>query len=64
MPAPNQPTLQEPAAPQAHMGKQLPKWSHFRPKFTGKPEEDGETYLLHTNDWMNTHNFPGDVKVQ
>ena len=25
-------------------------WSHFKPKFTGKPVDDAETYLLCTND--------------
>ena len=39
-------------------------WSHFKPKFSGKPEEDVEVHLLQTNDWMNTHDFPEDVKVQ
>ena len=39
-------------------------WSHFRPEFADKPEEDAEAPLCHTNDWMNTHNFPEGVKVQ
>ena len=39
-------------------------WSHFKPDYSGKPEEDVEVHLLRTNDWMNTHNFPEDVKVQ
>ena len=30
----------------------------------GKPEEDAEAHLLHPNDWMNTHHFYEDVKVQ
>ena len=34
------------------------------PEFAGRPEEDGEAHLLHTNDWMLTHNFLDDVKVQ
>ena len=62
VPAPGQPALQVLAAPQAHVGQQL-NCSHFRPEFTGKPEEDVEAHLLHTYDWMNTHNFP-DVRVQ
>ena len=62
VPASDQPTPQVPAAPQAHVGQQL-NWSHFRPKFAVKPEEDAEAHL-HTNDWMNTHNFPGDIRVQ
>ena len=39
-------------------------WCHFKPEFAGKPEEDAEAHLLHTHDWMNTHNFEEDVKVQ
>ena len=39
-------------------------WSNFRPEFSGKPEEDAEAHLLHSNDWMNAHNFNEDVKVQ
>ena len=25
-------------------------WSHFKPEFTGKPDEDAEAHLLRTND--------------
>ena len=39
-------------------------WCHFKPEFTGRPEEDAEAHLLRTNDWMRTHNFEEDVKVQ
>ena len=39
-------------------------WSHFKLEFSGKPEEDAEAHLLKTNDWMKTHNFPEEVKVQ
>ena len=39
-------------------------WSHFKPKYAGKPEEDMETYLLRMNDWMDTHNFQDQVKLQ
>ena len=38
-------------------------WNNFKPEFAGKPEEDAETHL-HTNDWMQTHNFKENVKVQ
>ena len=27
-------------------------WSKFKPEFWGKPEEDAEVHLLHSNDWM------------
>ena len=30
-------------------------WSHFKPEYSGKPEEDVEAHLLRINDWMNTH---------
>ena len=39
-------------------------WLHFKPKFSGKPEEDVEVYLLPTNDWMTSHDFSEGVKVQ
>ena len=39
-------------------------WSHFKPEFSGKPDEDAEAHLLCTNDWMNTHHFVEGVKVQ
>ena len=58
VPPPNQPTPQDPAAPQVHIGQQPAlNWSHFRPEYSGKPEEDAEAHLLCTNGWMNIHNF-------
>ena len=39
-------------------------WSHFKPEFSSKPDEDVEAHLLRTNDWMTTHDFPDAVKVQ
>ena len=39
-------------------------WSHFKPDFSGKPEEDAEAHLLRTNDWMTTHDFPNNKKVR
>ena len=38
-------------------------WSHFKPEYSGKPE-DVEAHLLRTNDWMNIHDFPDGVNVQ
>ena len=38
-------------------------WSHFRPEFSSRPEEDAEAHLLRTNNWMETHHFPDMVKV-
>ena len=39
-------------------------WSHFKPEFLGRPDEDVEVHLLRTNDWMTMHDFPEGVKVQ
>ena len=38
-------------------------WIAKKPEFSGKPEEDAESHLLSTNDWMEAHNFPNEVKV-
>ena len=42
----------------------LLNWSHFKPEYSGKPDEDIEAHLLRTNDWMDTHGFQDNVKVQ
>ena len=39
-------------------------WSNFKPEFSGKPEEDAEAHLLHSNNWMNAHHFDEDTRVQ
>ena len=39
-------------------------WIGKKPEFSGKPEEDAESHLLSTRDWMETHNFPEGVKVR
>ena len=64
MPVPNplQPFSYQPA-PQI-IYHQMINWTHFKPEFTGKPEEDAEAHLLRTNDWMRTQNFDEDVKVK
>ena len=49
----NQQQNQEPAR-QQHL---YINWSNFKPEFSGKPDEDAEAHLLHSNDWMNTHHF-------
>ena len=46
------------------MANQDLNWSHFKPDFSGKPEEDMEAHLLRTNDWMTTHDFPNDQNVR
>ena len=32
-------------------------WIGKKPEFSGKPEEDAESHLLSTRDWMEVHNF-------
>ena len=63
-PPPHNPFL--PNAPIAPGVPQRPplNWSHFKPEYAGKPEEDAEVHLLRINDWMDTHNFQDQVKVQ
>ena len=62
---------QEPPAPQVPQVPQQPvshilplNWSHFKPKISGKPDGDAEAHLLRTNDWVDTHRFQEDDKVQ
>ena len=38
-------------------------WIGKKPEFSGKPEEDAESHLLSTRDWMEVHNFPEGEKV-
>ena len=38
-------------------------WSHSKPEFAGKPEEDVEAHLLIMKDWMNTHQFWEGIKA-
>ena len=74
---PNQPNLPNPPPNQPpNLAANLPypmanppqapqlNWSYFKPVFSGKPEEDAETHLLRTTDWMDTHDFPDDTKVR
>ena len=57
--APQQPAvLQVPQQPATLQGPQQMvhlNWSHFKPEFLGKPDENTEAHLLHTNNWMNAH---------
>ena len=39
-------------------------WSNFKPELLGKPEENAEADLLHSNDQMDAHHFNEDIKVQ
>ena len=39
-------------------------WIGKKPEFPGKPEEDTESHLLSTRDWMEAHNVPEGEKVR
>ena len=39
-------------------------WVGKKPEFSDKPEEDAESHLLSTRDWMEAHYFPEEVKVR
>ena len=60
--------LPEPQAPQQPVQptQQLVhlNWSHFKPEFSGKPDEDAKAHLLCTNDGITAHHFVEGVKVQ
>ena len=65
------PTPTSPADPAVAQAPQQPgqhvvhlNWSHFKPEFSGKSNEDAEAHLLHTNDRMNAYHFVEGVKVQ
>ena len=53
--------IQDPAGQQQHLHI---NWSSFKPEFSGKPDEDAEVHLIHSNDWMKAHCFVDGVKVQ
>ena len=39
-------------------------WIGKKPEFSGKPQEDAESYLLSMRDWMEAHTFPEGEKVR
>ena len=61
-PAPAQPVPAGPVVPALQVFYQ--NWIGKKPEFSGKPEEDAESHLLSTRDWMEAHNFPDEVKVR
>ena len=61
-PAPAQPVPIGLVAPAPQVVYQ--NWIGKKPVFSGKPEEDVESHLLSTRDWMEAHNFPDEVKVR
>ena len=68
--APAQPILQPvPVQPAPAIVAPVPQiiyqnWIGKKPEFSGKPEEDVESHLLSTRDWMEAHNFPEGEKVR
>ena len=69
--APDPPALQVTQAPHVPQALHQPlphrpplNWSHFKPKFSGKPSEDTEAHFLKTNNWMDTYRFQDNDKVQ
>ena len=54
----------QPAQVRVQLGQPPLNWSYFKPKFSGKPEEDAETHLLGTNNWIETYNFSEVANVQ
>ena len=52
---------QDPVGQQQHLHI---NWSNIKPEFSGKPDENAEVHLLHSNDWMNAHHLINGVKVQ
>ena len=60
--APAQPVPAGPVVPAPQVFYQ--NWIGKKPEFSGKPEEDAESHLLSTGDWMEAHNFPDEVKVR
>ena len=58
-------TPQVPQVLQQAIPHMLPlNWSHFKPKFSGKPDKDAEAHLLRMNNWMDTLRFQDKDKVQ
>ena len=55
----------QPVVPPVQLGP-MPQlnWSHLKPEYAGKPDDDMEVHPLRTNDWMDTHAFPEGVKVK
>ena len=60
--APAQPVPTGPVVPAPQAVYQ--NWVGQKPEFSGKPEEDVESHLLSTRDWMEAHNFPNEVIVR
>ena len=56
------PAPEAPHLPAPHV--LLLNWSHFKPKYSRKPDKDAKAHLLSTNNWMDTQRFQSNVEVQ
>ena len=61
---PSVPPVQSPVSPAQAVAPPAPpgpmqelNWSHFKPEFVHKPDEDVVAHLVGINDWMDTHAF-------
>ena len=63
-PPPLNPFLPNVPIPPGALQRPQLNWSHFKPEYAGEPDEDTEAHLLRINGWMDTHEFPDQVKVQ
>ena len=68
-PQPPVQAVQPPVLPNQHVPTQpiqhMPQlnWSHFKPEFARKPDEDTKAHLFRTNGWMDRHAFQEGVKT-
>ena len=64
LPAPPVQQVQDPiqtAQVQVQPGQPPLYRSYFKPEFSGEPEEDAESNLLRTNNWMEILNFSDEA---
>ena len=63
-PGPAQPVPAQPAPAGVVPQIFYQNWIGKKPEFSGKPEEDAESHLLSTKDWMEAHHLPEGEKVR
>ena len=63
-PGPTQPVPAQPALSGVVHQIFYQNWIGKKPEFSGKPEEDAESHLLSTRDWIEVHNFSEGEKVR
>ena len=61
---PQQPVM-PPVSPQhIQPASMAMNWSYLKPEVSGKPEGDPEVHIHWLINWMDTHNFAPDQRVQ